>query len=98
MAAAQSPGKIKEVAMELDNALEARDMKKLLDCFSDDCEIEVLGVKLAGKEGVEKWINWLFKHVEEMVLTPRVIMVEGNVFFEEFIVEATLHNGMQKTE
>ena len=91
----QLPEEIKRIAMDFDNAIEVKDRKKMLDCFADDCEIELLGLKLTGKEGALKWIDWMFRHMAEIRFEPVVIMVEGNTFFEEFIVKGTLHNGVK---
>jgi ketosteroid isomerase-like protein len=90
---AHSSEEIREVAMAFDKALERKDLQAITEKFADDCEIELLGVKLLGKEGAKKWFNWLFKHVAELKLLPVTIMVEGNTFFEEFIVEAKFHDG-----
>ena len=89
----QSPERIKEVAMDLDNAITNKDIDAILDAFTYDCEIELLGITLHGLDGVKKWVNWLYTHIEEIELEPVVIMVENNVFFEEFIVHAKLKNG-----
>jgi hypothetical protein len=35
----------------------------------------------------------MYRHVAEMAFLPVTIMVEGNTFFEEFIVKATFHDG-----
>jgi ketosteroid isomerase-like protein len=83
---------IRRVAMALDNALEAKDLQGVTGKFTDDCEIELLGIKLLGKEGVRKWVNWMYSHVAEMKFLPVTIMVEGNKFFEEFVVEAKFHD------
>ncbi|MEA2071238.1 MAG: nuclear transport factor 2 family protein, partial [Asgard group archaeon] len=89
----QDTAKIKEVAMDLDDALEQRDVKKAVNCFSDDCEIEFLGVLLKGKKGVEKWIRWIFSNVVDIRFVPQVILIDNDTFFEEFSIEATLLNG-----
>ena len=88
-----SSEEIRRVALALDDALESRDLQAVTDKFTDDCEIELLGVKLFGKEGVGKWVNWMYKHVAEIKFLPVTIMVEGNTFFEEFVVEAKFHDG-----
>ena len=95
MESVQSPDRIREVAKDLDDALETRNIEEILPFFADDCEIELLGTKLTGKESVRKWLDWQYKHVAEVRLVPVVIMVEGSVFFEEFIVNARLHNGTE---
>ncbi|TFF96917.1 nuclear transport factor 2 family protein [Candidatus Thorarchaeota archaeon] len=89
----QSPERIKDVAMEFDNAIEAKDIRKVVAAFADDCEIELLGLTLEGKTGVKKWIEWLFQNIPEIEFEPVTIMVDGNVFFEEFIVTTRLPSG-----
>jgi ketosteroid isomerase-like protein len=88
---ANSTEEIREVALALDRALEGKDLQAIIKKFAEDCEIKLLGVKLFGIEGVRKWFNWLYNHVAKLKLSPVTIMVEGNTFFEEFIVEATFH-------
>ena len=89
----RSSVEIREVAMAFDEALERKDPQAIMAKFADDCEIELLGVKLLGKEGAKKWLDWIYKHVAKIKFLPVTIMVEGNTFFEEFIVEATFHDG-----
>jgi ketosteroid isomerase-like protein len=93
MNSAQSSGEIRKVAMAFDKALESKDLQAVTEKFADDCEIELLSVKLFGKEGVRKWFSWLYRHVAEIEFLPVTIMVEGNTFFEEFTVEAKFHDG-----
>jgi len=90
---ANSSENIRRAAKALDEALVNKELKGVVERFADDCEIELLNVKLYGKEGAEKWFNWLFKHVAELKFLPVTIMVEGNTFFEEFVVEATFVDG-----
>jgi ketosteroid isomerase-like protein len=93
MDASQSSEQIRKAAMALDNALERKDLQTVSEKFADDCEIELLTVKLLGKEGVTKWFNWMYTHIAKIKFLPITIMVEGNTFFEEFTVEAKLHAG-----
>ncbi len=79
--------------MDLDKALESKDLQAIMEKFADDCEIELLSVKLLGKEGVRKWFNWMYTHVAKLEFLPVTIMVEGNTFFEEYIVKANFHDG-----
>ena len=87
-----SSEEIRKVAMVFDKALENKDLQAIVERFADDCEIELLSVKLVGKEGAKRWFNWLYEHVADLKLLPVTIMVEGNTFFEEFTVEATFHD------
>lgn len=91
----QSPEELRKVAMALDNALENRDIDKILSSFADNCEIEILRQQLVGKEGVRKWINWLYKNFRQVKFQPVIIMVEGDTLFEEFIIRARLHSGIE---
>lgn len=90
----QSADEIRKIAIKFDNALERKNIDVVLDTFTNDCEIELLGVRLIGKDGAAKWINWLYKHLTEIEFVPLTIMVDGNTFFEEFVVKAKLRNGM----
>jgi ketosteroid isomerase-like protein len=85
--------KIRRLARELDEALERGDTEKVVSYFAADCEIEALGVKLNGHGGVRRWLGWLFRYVDEVRFEPVVIMVDGDVFFEEFVVRAKLRGG-----
>ena len=84
----QSETQIQKYAKALDDAIEKQNIEEIVSCFSEDCEIELLGIKLAGKEGLRKAIGWMYRYLKEIVLVPVTIMVDGNTFFEEFIVKA----------
>ena len=86
---------IKEVAMAFDKALEDKDVNKVIESFTDDCEIEFLNTKLQGKQGVKSWYKWLYTHIAKLELIPVIIMAENNVFIEEFIAKATYPDGKQ---
>ena len=88
----QSPDEIRKAAKDFDNAVESRNIDRILSSFTDDCEIEILGQTLDGKEGVQKWIDWLYKHLKQIKLQPITTLVDGNIFFEEFIIRARLPN------
>jgi ketosteroid isomerase-like protein len=91
----QSPREIRKYAKALDDAIEGRNIEEVMSYFYDDCEIEVLGVKLTGKEGLRKAFGWMYKYLKEMVLVPITIMVDGNTFFEEFIVKTKVKGGKE---
>ncbi len=91
----QSPDEIRKVAMEFDNAIETKNIELGLSSFADDCEIELLGVKLVGRQGARKWLDWLYKNLAEVKFVPVTVMVDGSIFLEEFILEGKLHNGVE---
>jgi hypothetical protein len=80
----QDKERIIKLAENLDNDLENMDIDKLIPYFSDDCEIEMFGLTLKGTLGLKKWLNWFFKSFSSIKFEPIVILVEGNIFFEEF--------------
>ena len=83
----QPPAKIREIALALDNAIENKNITAILSSFTNNCEIELLRQQLTGKEGVQKWIDWLYHNFRQIKFQPVIIMVEGNTLFEEFIVQ-----------
>lgn len=95
MEQSQSPDQIRTVAADLDKAVKNRDVELILSSFSDDCQIELLGIKLAGKEAARKWLGWMYDHLSEITFVPITIMVDGDTFFEEFILKGKLHDGTE---
>ena len=89
----QSSEAILKTALNLDKAIETRNIEAVLSKFSVDCEIELLGIKLYGRDGVKKWMKWQFKHIAKIEFIPITRMVSGNIFFEEYIAKANLHGG-----
>ena len=90
-----NPEKIRELAKALDDAIEHREPKEVLCHFSETCEIELLGTKLTGKEGLRNAISWIYRYLKEIKLVPITIMIEGNTFFEEFIVRTITKEGKE---
>ena len=89
----QSSEAILKTALNLDKAIETRNIENVLSKFSVDCEIEILGIKLSGRNGVKKWMKWQFKHIAKIEFIPITKMVSGNIFFEEYIAKVNLQNG-----
>jgi ketosteroid isomerase-like protein len=90
---AQSSEAIFKTALNLDEAIEKRNIESVISKFSTDCEIELLGLKLNGRDGVKKWIEWQFKRISKIDFIPITKMVSGNTFFEEYIAKASLYDG-----
>ncbi|MDP7415930.1 MAG: nuclear transport factor 2 family protein, partial [Dehalococcoidales bacterium] len=91
----QPPAKIREIALALDNAIENKNITAILSSFTNNCEIELLRQQLVGKEGVQKWIDWMYRNFRQIKFQPVILMGQGNILFEEFIVRARLHNGLE---
>lgn len=89
----QDKNKILKLAADLDNDLEKQDVVKLIPYFSEDCEILIFGLKLKGIANLKQWLNWFFDLFDTIKFEPIVIMVENNIFFEEFIIQATFQHG-----
>ncbi|MFW9934669.1 MAG: nuclear transport factor 2 family protein [Candidatus Thorarchaeota archaeon] len=88
-----SKGSILKLAKDFDDAIETSQVKRIIPYFHEECTIELLGLTLEGHEGVQKWLKWMFEHLSSIRFEPVVVMVEGNVFFEEFIVHGLLNDG-----
>jgi hypothetical protein len=43
---------------------------------------------LTGHEGLRKAVKWMYRYLKEIILVPVTIMIQNNIFFEEFIVKA----------
>jgi hypothetical protein len=91
----QSADEIRKVAMEFDNAIESKNVKLAPPSFADDCEIELLGVRLMGRDGARKWIDWLYGDLAEVEFVPVTVMVDGSIHFVEFILGGKLHSGVE---
>ncbi|MEA3501199.1 MAG: nuclear transport factor 2 family protein [Actinomycetota bacterium] len=89
----QSEASIRQAASDLDEALQAGDLDRVVACFSEECTVELLGVRLHGHDGVRRWLDWVFAHVERIEFAPRVISVDGDTFIEEFGVTGILADG-----
>jgi len=57
MKTTQDKQPILELAENLDNDLERKDIDKLIPYFSEDCEIEIFGLILKGHNDLKKWLN-----------------------------------------
>ena len=92
MTSNQSSIKIRKVAKDLDDAVEKHDIESVMSCFLDDCEVEVFAIVLKGKNHLKKALNWLYDMVGEIKFEPIIIMVNDDVFFEEFILKGHKHD------
>lgn len=81
---------IRQRAKALDDAVERRDFETVTAFFSEDCEIEMIGLKLEGREALRKALRWMFDRLPEIRFIPVTIMIEGTIFFEEFILQTTV--------
>jgi ketosteroid isomerase-like protein len=102
MSSEQLPEKIKEVATNLDIALEKKDYESILSYFAEDCEIEFLQVILKGRKGVKKWLDYIFEHVKSIKFKPILIMVENATFLKSsmslqrcLIIQKLNQNGLR---
>jgi len=95
MLESQKKEKILQLAADLDNDLEKKDIDKLMSYFSEDCEIEMLGIRLKTHSGVKKWLEWFFSSFKSINFKPIVIMVENDTFFEEFFIQGITTNNTE---
>ena len=85
--------RIREEAKTLDDEIEKGNIIDIMPFFSNECKIELFGIELQGKKGLNRALEWMNNHLSNIKLTPVVIMVENGTFFEEFIVDAKVANG-----
>ncbi|MFX1389081.1 MAG: nuclear transport factor 2 family protein [Promethearchaeota archaeon] len=89
----QNKEKIIKLAEQLDIDLELQDIDRLIPYFSEDCEIEIFGLKIKGKQNLKKWLNWFFEMFDTIKFEPITIMVDNYIFFEEFYIEVSFQEG-----
>ena len=89
----QDKQKIIKLAENLDNDLERKDIHNLILYFSEDCEIELFGLTLKGHNDLKKWLHWFFNLFDTIQFEPIIILVENNIFFEEFGIKVTYNQG-----
>ncbi len=70
-------------------------MFKILPYFSEDCEIEIFGLKIIGKQRLKNWLIWFFSLFDKIKFEPIIIMAEKNVFFQEFFIHVTFNQGKE---
>jgi ketosteroid isomerase-like protein len=85
----QSPDQIRRLAKDLDDAVEHGDIEMVVSFFTDDCEVELPGVKLTDQDGLRRGLGWLYHELGSIRFEPVSIMVDGDTFFEEFVMRAT---------
>ena len=87
--------KIRIQAKKLDDAFENKNLEVILSCFADRGEIELLGVRLEGRDGVRKGIDWMYDKIDYIKLEPINILINSNTFFEEFLLKAKMRDGAE---
>ncbi|MEJ2211628.1 MAG: nuclear transport factor 2 family protein [Anaerolineae bacterium] len=85
----QSANEIRRVARILDEATERQDVETVLSCFADEGEVEFFGLTFKGKDEIRRAIRWMYDSLGSTRFEPVNILVDGNVFFEEFVLHAT---------
>jgi ketosteroid isomerase-like protein len=88
MSTEQSADEIRKVAKILDDATEHQDMETVLSCFADEGEVEFFGLTFKGQDEIRKAIRWMYDSLGSMKFEPVTILIDGNVFFEEFVLHA----------
>lgn len=83
-----SSDKIRKHAKALDDAIETQDIEGALAFFSDRSTIELFGITLKGKKEIRRGILWMYQKLGKIRFQPVTIIVEGNTFFEEFLMKA----------
>jgi ketosteroid isomerase-like protein len=90
-----SEERIRLLAQALDDAVEVGDRQAVMNFFAEDAEIVLFGIKLCGSDEIQRAIDWMFDHLGDIEFQPITIMIEGGVFFEEFIWKASTPDGKE---
>lgn len=84
---------IREIAKQLDSAVERRDLSAVVDLFSDDCEVTLFGIELTGQDAVKRAFQSVYDRLEDVRFEPITIMTDDSTLFEEFRMHATSPKG-----
>ena len=84
---------IRKTAQMLDDAFERKDIDDCLSCFTEDAVVEFMDVRLKGKASIKRWMNWIQSILSEVKFQERIIMVESDKLFEEYVLIGTSVNG-----
>ncbi len=84
-----------EITLRIDRASEAKDTVTILSCFHENCEIDIPGKKIKGKNEAKKWTEWIYSYFAELRIIPENGFVGGSLFFRKFTLKATLHDGSE---
>lgn len=87
--------RMREVAERFSDSVAKKDVDTIQSCFSEDCIIEFLNVRLEGKLGVREWIKWLYGHMSELVFENNTTVAEGDILVRECVLVGKLHNGIK---
>ena len=82
-----------KTAKEFGDAVQEKNLERLQSCFTDDCEIELFGIKLRGKTGVKKWYTWTYSHMKKISFDNVRMIVDGDTLFEEYMLNGVIHTG-----
>jgi ketosteroid isomerase-like protein len=93
--AAHEESEISGACLRFNEAMEGWEIGAIQSLFTDNCEVRFANIRLEGKEGVRRWIEWLHKSVRKVKFEPVTIMTEGNTLFQEFIVKAKMRNNKE---
>ena len=94
----QRQERIRKAASDLDIAIESNDVERVVECFADDCEIELLGITLRGKDGVRKWMGWLYRYLDRIRLVPVTTFHHLPCYgFSSKILDAPLHRSQHSS-
>ena len=95
MESIQQQDQMRKAAERFSECVARKDVDAILSCFSEDCVIEFLNVKLKGKHGVREWLKWLYSHMSELKFEDNATVTEGYMLFKESMLVGKLHNGIK---
>lgn len=85
--------RIRTLAKALDDTIETGDVERLMEFFSEDCEVQLPGITLRGRDGIHKAVTWMYSNLRGISLIPMAITVQGSIFMEEFVLRGRAIHG-----
>lgn len=82
-----------KLAQKFNDAVADKDLDRFLQFFDNSCEIELMDLKLRGKDGAEKWFKWMFSYCEKAEFDYLNTAFNEDTFFVEYVLKADMKGG-----
>lgn len=90
-----SEEEIKSVVRDLNQAIERKDLGKMLFLYVEDASLVAPEGTFEGREEIERYWTWQIRSALEVTSTETEMIVQGNKIAAEHIIGVTMVNGMK---
>ncbi len=80
----------RRIAERLNRGMEERDMDGVIALFDEACEIELMGIRLSGIKGVQRWLRWTYANFHHLSFSPVLTLVQEGALCQEYVLRARL--------